>query len=564
MRHALWIAALGLLPTAMPLACGSLAEGEVVIVDENAGAPSGGGTSGSAGRGGGGTAGGSAGKGGSSGKAGGTGDSGEAGIGSGATGGSSNGGNGGSSTGGNGGTGTSGDTSTGGSAGEPPMGCTDISDCTGAKPICDDGTCRACSPGAMPDECADLTSTPLCGGMSGRCVECLGNDDCDTSSRSVCDDGTCRGCLDGSECESGACAGGRCAPESSVVYALAGTGSYDADCGTFTKPCIRLSDAAIQLNGGRPYLVLIKTTLTFNETLALPPMVDGLTVVGNHVPIQTYQAPAITISGGSVFLDDVVVESDAGATYSGDLYTVSAVDTTLKIRKGSFTNLFADFSAVTLRLVNSSADIHEAEFIGGRQGLSSTSTLTTASQSLTVENCVFERNRQALNFEGGYFIIRNNLFISNGQDSYVRIIRLVASQESLFAFNTLYGNDNNCSYEGGLIACEGGAAACGTHTSNLFWNNMYGASGLGPCPDQVYASGPSINYTIAEAIWPGIGNTSDDPLLVDAPNGDYTPGSGSPAIDKAESDPAVMPVVDHFGLPRPVGSDPDIGAIEVQ
>jgi hypothetical protein len=63
-------------------------------------------------------------------------------------------------------------------------------------------------------------------------------------------------------------------------------------------------------------------------------------------------------------------------------------------------------------------------------------------------------------------------------------------------------------------------------------------------------------------LWPGVGNLNQDPLFVDALNGDYHLMTNSPAIDQVN--PLQAPAIDHDGIPRPV-PDPgkaDMGAYE--
>jgi len=566
MRRAVSLTTLGALAALWPLSCGSLNKGEVVIVDESAGAPSAGGVSGSAGKGGG-PAGGAAGKGGASGKGGGAGDAGEAGVGTGANGGSGSGGKGGSSSGGTGGSSRGG---TGGGAGEPPTDCTELSDCAGVKPICDDGTCRACVPRAMPDECAELTTTPLCDD-SGRCVQCLHNGDCKGSSQSVCDAGSCRGCLEGSECDSGACNGGRCAPESSVIYALAGAGSYDMDCGTLAKPCMRLLDAAGKLSEASPNLVLIATSAKFTyENAVLPPGIN-VWVFGNDVTIEGFDSPILTKSGGGLYLDDVVVSANAsGGTMVPGFSAVDLTSVALRMRRGAVYNNNKEYGGHGITLTDCGADVQQVEFWNAYTGLVFQGTAGLPGQVLTVERCLFQNNFQALDVNANTFTIRNNLFVANGLASYTRVIRLAGVNTSIFSYNTLYGNDNNCSYDGGLVACST-VDGCGINSSNLFWGNMFGGTAVGaePCPDQVYPYPPTIAYTLAEQTWAGLGNIDgslpgNDPRLANPGAGDFAPSSGSPAIDAGDTEPAVVPDVDYYGNPRPVGAAPDIGAIEVE
>jgi len=557
--RALGLVLCALVPVALPMACTGLESGEIVIVDEDAGGPgaggTGGGVSGSAGKGKGGAAGSnaSAGRGGASG---GTGDAGEAGTGPAGGAGSSNGGgaNGGSSNGATGGTGNA------------PTDCSDGNDCATDLPICDTGTCRACT---SSSECAARDeSSPVCHKTSGACVECLKSSDCG-GSRPVCDDRVCRRCEEGSECVSGACNSGRCADESQVVYALAGTGSYDADCGTHDKPCISLQAAAEQLTSARPFLVMLATNLVFSGSVTIPPMLD-VTVFGNHVTVNAYNydppEPAFTIAGGTVTLDDIVIEQDGEPAGGQPTAAVLCTGGTLKARRLSVTNTDTSYGAAGLRLVDCDADVQQSAFIGNVRGLDSSSSLPLPAQALTVERSLFKSNREALQFQGDHFLVRNNLFVENGLTSYVRIVRPIAyggsGIQSYFAYNTLYGNHNQCSYEGGLIACEGGETECGVLTSNITWNNMYALAGLTACPDQVYVGAPTHTYSIAETTWPGTGNSSSDPLFADPSMDDFTPGAASPAIDAGNPDPNIVPAVDYYGNPRPVSDGPDIGAIE--
>jgi hypothetical protein len=569
MRRTWQFLGVALVPAALPLACGSLNSGEVIIVDENAGAPASGGTAGSVGGAAGkgsGTAGStlSGGRGGASGGTGATsGDAGEAGTGPSGGAGSANGGstNGGSANGGS----TNGGSANGGT-GNVPTECTESTDCATALPICESGACRACT---TSTECAARApSAALCYKTTGECVECLKSTDC-SGSLPVCDDHACRKCEEGSECASGACNSGRCADESMVVYALAGTGSYDTDCGTKDKPCISLSQAAGQLTSSRPFLVMIATQLDFNDNVTFPPMLD-VTVFGNHVKVSAYNysppEAAFTINGGTVTLDDVVIEQSGESMGGNQTAGVLCTGGTLKARRLSVTNNDTSYAAAGVRLVDCNADIQESEFTGNVRGVTSATTAPGAlTTSIIVERSLFRSNKEALQFEGGHFLIRNNLFLGNGQTSYVRIVRpigLDATTPSYFVYNTLYGNDNNCSYEGGLIACEGGAAACGTLSSNITWNNMYnGASGT-PCPDQVYTNAPTITYSIAETTWPGTHNSSSNPLFTAPDMDDFTLQAASPAIDQGNPDAAFAPSVDYYGNPRPAGDAPDIGAVE--
>ena len=67
-----------------------------------------------------------------------------------------------------------------------------------------------------------------------------------------------------------------------------------------------------------------------------------------------------------------------------------------------------------------------------------------------------------------------------------------------------------------------------------------------------------MSYSDIEGGWTGTGNLDADPLFVDAANGDYRLGVGSPCIDKGTS--ASAPASDIEGTPR--DRAPDMGAYE--
>jgi hypothetical protein len=148
--------------------------------------------------------------------------------------------------------------------------------------------------------------------------------------------------------------------------------------------------------------------------------------------------------------------------------------------------------------------------------------------------------------------IENNLFLRNGADGYTRVIELRAVT-TRFAYNTLIENYNGCTYVG-VVACDQG-------TCNNIGNISYRSfpAETEPCYDQVWYNG-AVSYSLTEITQPGAGNKTGDPLFVDAANGDYTPGAGSPALNAGNA--ADAPDVDIDGNAR--GNAPDMGAFEAQ
>ena len=107
-----------------------------------------------------------------------------------------------------------------------PTGCTDNDGCGGATPVCDDGTCVACTDG-----------------QTGAC----------TGSTPVCANNSCVACVTHDQCVSDVCLGnGACATPNEVAY-VASTGAGDA-C-LQNDPCT-LTEA---IGGTRPYIRVMGT-----------------------------------------------------------------------------------------------------------------------------------------------------------------------------------------------------------------------------------------------------------------------------------------------------------------
>ena len=442
--------------------------------------------------------------------------------------------------------------------GAPPLGrdCTTSGlDCSSTAPICDAaaGTCRACQ---TDQECHRETGRDFClmtGVSTGRCVACKTNSDC-VAATPICGTlGICGKCRSDDECESGVCdAKGACATPDESVYALAETGLGN-DCGTIDKPCSNLSAAALQLTATRHNLVLIKTTQKFIDAVTLP-AVKGLRVIGNGVSVSPYNgASAFTVpAGAGVLFDNVVVSNSTGDGAGGIVCTGASINVNGSTLDGNAAGILA-----------TDCDVAVSDSLLKNNAPGATFKTAAIWSACTTAHCAktttFVRNKFLDNGVAVYLsqqasaTIENNLFLRNGFENYTRVLELVADQTRV-AYNTLVENFNNGIYVG-IVACNGGCTVIG----NISFNNFPGHPEYA---EQVFYGNPPMSYNLTEVTYPGATNKTGDPKFIDAAKGDYTPGAGSPALDKG--DPKDFPPLDLNRNGRPGGNAPDIGAVEAQ
>jgi hypothetical protein len=183
-----------------------------------------------------------------------------------------------------------------------------------------------------------------------------------------------------------------------------------------------------------------------------------------------------------------------------------------------------------------------------------------SNSSPVIENCVFRGNRAEGTFHTGTTgatiiaaqgdgqpVLRNCLFFGNTVKSGdntagADIIRggFLAVENCTFALNTVDAFMINWWYYIQKSILRVLAVADSTIVRNcVIWGNTI--SQIGPrserSPRTEPVAPPKANYSIFPEVVPGIGNLVQDPLFLDALNGDFRYSTGSPAIDSG--DPAV-------------------------
>jgi len=444
-----------------------------------------------------------------------------------------------------------------GEAGSGPVGgmCSDSeADCSGTAPICDETlhSCRAC---AGDPDCSVLSDTPFCT-AAGRCVACKKDVDCSGRTPVCGSAGTCRACNANADCASGVCnPNGACGATAGAVYVLASTGSTQATCGAFEEPCRFIATAAPKLTAARSNLVFLATQQAFDTGGAVIPPLEGIRVIGNGVVVQPYDgATSFKVTGGSVSFEGVDVRGGAAAAPG-----LNCTGGTVHVRNSHFkgNGVAVNATDCSITITDSVIEENATPLSNGLVAINASCSNATCTATLTVERSRIQGNGKALYVTNNATVLRNNLWLDNGDTgnsgAYNRVLEF-RGKTAQVAYNTFVGNFNSCSYVG-LLACDSGTCDA---LGNITWGNFPGQS----CNDQVLYNFQSMTYNLTEALQPGVGNRSGDPKFVNPAGRDYTPGAGSPALDNGS--PTSAPADDYNGKPRPVGGAPDIGAVEAQ
>jgi hypothetical protein len=198
--------------------------------------------------------------------------------------------------------------------------------CGGVEPYCVDMECVSCE---GLSSCVDFEpSKPACEAKSGRCVECLTNDDCIDLDEPACDadTATCVPCTEHAQCPATACnlETGRCFPDSDVLYVWNEIGNcsdvkldYGFDVMT---PICTLSTAMKRVAPGKPTTIKLKPNAKAQNTPAGLPMGNYVVAIvpqDEQVPslVMTNDFPAVTLSpGNKVFMLRVGIYNSMGAS----------------------------------------------------------------------------------------------------------------------------------------------------------------------------------------------------------------------------------------------------------
>lgn len=437
-----------------------------------------------------------------------------------------------------------------------PVQCETAEQCSGATPYCIDQLCvGSCQ---VEADCQGIPGAPICA-ADKVCVGCRDNADC-SGTTAICDaeDRKCRGCEVDGDCASGICleADGVCAVESEVVYVVPGrsdTGECSklAPCGTLQYALTKANAprTVIRIDGGQPFGV--------NSTVSI----SGRRVYLDSSGTTVYYNGAI---GGAIF--DVAIggfltiEGVRFAPLSTHFVsTRSGIMRMHRVRvdgsSGNFFRASGGGHLVARRLTIASSD-WDCRDAGATTVLESFLTESVIYGS----NCVFvaQRNkfastRQQVLLSGGTTIMENNLFIAQNELSDVLFLGAQGTG-SRFVFNTVV-NVTGVVSEGRAMDCDSGIRV---------ENNIFAHRSTAPHP-----SGCVPRFSLYDDAYPlpvGEGNqaTPFDMMFEEPTMWDFRPTPISPAREMSEAGATIA--IDHAGTsrPLPVGTRPDVGALEVR
>jgi predicted outer membrane repeat protein len=194
-------------------------------------------------------------------------------------------------------------------------------------------------------------------------------------------------------------------------------------------------------------------------------------------------------------------------------------------------------------------------------------------ENLTITNCTFSENIGGGIYGDNLTITNSNFFNNSGGDSGGGVYgRNLTITNSTFVHNVadqgggVYGHNltiTNSNFTGNDGDYGGGGihASNSTITNSILWGNS--ADGEGP---QIYDRGSFSTVTYCDIDQDGYagvdGNIREDPMFVDADNGDFHIMADSSCRDAGMKKAPELPKFDFEGDPRKVGSAPDMGADE--
>jgi hypothetical protein len=197
------------------------------------------------------------------------------------------------------------------------------------------------------------------------------------------------------------------------------------------------------------------------------------------------------------------------------------------------------------------------ESVFARDPAASLDQLSLSNCQATIARYRFEYQFGALEATGGQVLVENNLFVA--LDGFTDNARVLGSAGSLVRFNT-FVNTTATPSDGAALCFD----ASVTVTSNIFaYRSMHPlGSVMTSCTGRAKFSVFDTSAIASEVVGEGNQQLNDAAFFVDRAARDFRLGSTSPAREASE--PGLPVDEDLAGNPRPspIGTVPDVGALE--
>ncbi|MDP2896618.1 MAG: right-handed parallel beta-helix repeat-containing protein [bacterium] len=259
----------------------------------------------------------------------------------------------------------------------------------------------------------------------------------------------------------------------------------------------------------------------------------------------------------------IIVKSEEGPAKtvldcekSGRGFHFHSGDEALSVVDGfTIKNGFAEDGAGILCTEGSSPTISNCVIAGNRARWNGGGICCDGGSSPAISNCTISANSAANG--GGIHCLRNSrptivncAIVGNEATDSGGAVACSEESDATLTNCTLCGN--TAPFGGGGIYCYESSASA---TNCILWGNTLNQVST--------ARGElTLTFSVVEGGYPGEGNRTEDPLLLNPERDDYHLRSGSPCIDAGTSTVAQPPSADLDGEYRPFGAQIDIGADE--
>ena len=271
-----------------------------------------------------------------------------------------------------------------------------------------------------------------------------------------------------------------------------------------------------------------------------------------------------------VISNTVYISPTGGGAYGG-LYAYANEGSLLTIQGSRFEHNEAesDYAGITAELEENSRLVMARSIVSGNLAMGKNGGVS-----------IFSLSKSSAHF-GQYFLERNKIINNSSAE---RCGLSITDIESMGDYapplwgrstnNVIAGNSCGVYLENvdfrstnDTIADNVGAglSVSGTFTSTMYfdngilWDNGVNLTTTDPLTQSLIVATYS-DIQLESGVWPGDGNRNDDPHFENPEDRDYHPKINSPVVNRIP--PVLAPVVDHDGVPRPVGEESDMGAYE--